>query len=148
VSAGRHTIGAFGVLVEDGCLLLVRQRMSETRAWSLPGGTVEPGETLQEAVVREVREETGLQTEVDRLLYVCERPEHDPPVLHVTFELRRTGGAPSLPTVNDGNPITDVRMVPLAQLGECGFTPDFVDRVRRGFPGAGSYAGPKANIGL
>jgi ADP-ribose pyrophosphatase YjhB (NUDIX family) len=148
VSGGRHIIGVFGVLVEDDCLLLVRQRMSDTRAWSLPGGTVDPGETLSEAVVREVQEETGVEVEVERLLYVCDRPEHDPPVLHVTFELRRTGGEPRMPTVNDGNPITDVQMMPLDDLHECGFTDKFIDLLRRGFPGAGSYMGLKESIGL
>jgi ADP-ribose pyrophosphatase YjhB (NUDIX family) len=148
MSAGRHAIGVFGILVEEGCLLLVCQRMSESRGWSLPGGTVEAGETLQQAVVREVQEETGLQTEPVRLLYVCDRPEREPPVLHVTFELRRVGGELGPPTVQDGNPITGVQMVPLGDLPDGGFSEQFCDLVRRGFPGAGSYMGLKANIGL
>jgi ADP-ribose pyrophosphatase YjhB (NUDIX family) len=53
------------VLDGQGRLLLVRRRNAPGRGlWSVPGGRVEPGETLPAAVVREVREETGLQVRV------------------------------------------------------------------------------------
>ena len=39
-----------GVLVEDGEILLVRQRLSERRSWSLPGGRLERGETLAQGL--------------------------------------------------------------------------------------------------
>ncbi|MCH5288145.1 MAG: NUDIX hydrolase [Christensenellaceae bacterium] len=48
-----------GVLIEDGRLLLVKQKLSEARSWSLPGGRLERGETLEQGVVREIKEETG-----------------------------------------------------------------------------------------
>src|SRR5690606_15457197 len=49
------------VVMHDGALLLVqRAHDPEAGSWSLPGGRVEPGEPLWEAVVREVREETSL----------------------------------------------------------------------------------------
>jgi 8-oxo-dGTP diphosphatase len=56
-----------GAVVRDdaGRLLLIRRGHEPSRGlWSLPGGRVEPGETLQAAVVREVREETGLEVRV------------------------------------------------------------------------------------
>lgn len=62
-----------GALVRDeaGRIALVRNRWSD--GWVLPGGKVEPGETLCDAVVREVREETGLAVEVGRPLEVVEQ---------------------------------------------------------------------------
>ena len=67
------------VAVTDGALLLVRRgRGPGSGLWSVPGGRVEAGETVRQAVVREVAEETGLHTECGDLLGWAERigPRH------------------------------------------------------------------------
>lgn len=62
-----------GVLVSDGRLLLVRRaRGVAAGLWSLPGGRMEPGESLREALVREMAEETVLDVEVGKLCGVSE----------------------------------------------------------------------------
>jgi 8-oxo-dGTP diphosphatase len=61
----------------DGRWLLVRR--ADTGEWALPGGTLEWGETLREALVREVLEETGVERcEIGRLVGVFSRPDRDP----------------------------------------------------------------------
>jgi ADP-ribose pyrophosphatase YjhB (NUDIX family) len=138
-----------GVLVEDNRLLLVKQRVSAERAWSLPGGRVEQGETLESAIVRELEEETGLSTEVVKLLYLCEKPDASPSLLHITFLLRRIDGEIRLPSNEfDANPIADVLMVPIQELEAYGFSAKFMNLVCDGFMDAGSYQGLKSNIGL
>jgi ADP-ribose pyrophosphatase YjhB (NUDIX family) len=61
------------VLDDAGRLLLVRRRNAPGRGlWSVPGGRVEPGESLTAAVAREVREETGLDVRVDDVVdFAC-----------------------------------------------------------------------------
>lgn len=138
-----------GIVVEDDRILLVKQRVSADRAWSLPGGRVEQGETLEAAIVRELEEETGLTTEVVKLLYVCDKPDVSPSLLHITFLLWRIGGELRLPSNEfDANPIADVAMVPIEELEAYGFSAKFTSLVRDGFPEAGSYQGLKNNIGL
>jgi len=71
-------VGVGAVIVDDHreekCVLLIRRGTAPLLGeWSLPGGVLECGETLREAVVREAREETGLVVGTDEMLGVYER---------------------------------------------------------------------------
>lgn len=68
------------VLLDEGLILLARHERGNHPYWVLPGGAVEEGETAAEAAVREVREETGLEIRVTRLLFV-DGPRIEPPVV-------------------------------------------------------------------
>ena len=62
------------IAVDNDCLLLIRRGRGPAQGeWSVPGGRVEEGETLAEAVVRELAEETGLEGVCDRLVGWVER---------------------------------------------------------------------------
>ena len=138
-----------GILIEEGQILILKQAVSNERAWSLPGGRVEKGETLEDSMVREMEEETGVKTKIVKLLYLCEKPEVDPPVLHITFLLKKVSGEIRLPSNEcDDNPIYDVRIVPIDDLTSYDFSEAFMNLVKNEFPDAGSYKGHKRNIGL
>ena len=139
-----------GVVVENCRILLLNQDTDTGRSWSLPGGKVEEGETLAAALVREMHEETGLEVEPGRLLYVCDHlPGNGTHVVHLTFEATRTGGTVGDVTAGaDTRPIRGVEFVKLADLTVLGFSERFGELAMAGFPGAGSYMGAKASIGL
>ncbi|GAC1637460.1 MAG: NUDIX hydrolase [Candidatus Acidiferrum sp.] len=70
----RPIVGVGGVLIEDGRALLIRRGSEPLLGqWSIPGGTLELGETLQEGVARELLEETGIVVRVLGLIEVFER---------------------------------------------------------------------------
>jgi 8-oxo-dGTP diphosphatase len=71
----RHPIvGVGGVVIHRDRVLLVRRGREPMKGeWSIPGGALELGETLQDAVRRELREETGLDVEPTRILLVLDR---------------------------------------------------------------------------
>lgn len=138
-----------GLLIEKGNILLVKQKVSPSRSWSLPGGRLEQGETLEEAVIRELYEETGLNVTVIKLLYICENVEATPPLLHITFLLKKVSGEIKLPTNEyDENPIHDVKFISVEDLIDYGFTELFQDIIMKEFPNAGNYMGMKSAIGL
>ncbi|WP_242903795.1 NUDIX domain-containing protein [Actinomadura terrae] len=106
----------------------------------------EEGEALADALVREMREETGVDVAVGRLLYACDHlPEGGVHVLHITFEARRVGGMLGEDVGGaDSRQIRGVKFVEVSELVGLGFG----ELVRAGFPGVGSYMGLKGNIGL
>jgi ADP-ribose pyrophosphatase YjhB (NUDIX family) len=143
-------VRATAVLVENGEILLVEQRVTGSRSWSLPGGTLELGETLGACLAREVEEETGLVVGIERLLYVCDRMEAGRQVLHITFSVVHLGGNLRIGEEPESaaEPIRSVKRVPISALGEYGFDSRFRDLALAGFPGSGSYQGAIGNIGL
>ncbi len=106
-----------GVLIEDGRLLLVGNAWypGEALVWTLPGGRCEDGEPTVEAVVREMREETGLEVEAGALLFVTEARsliarQH---FLTCAFAVRRVGGS----LANRDAIAREARFVPLSEVG-------------------------------
>ena len=70
----RPIVGVGAVIMVDERVVLIRRRYEPLAGrWSLPGGTVELGETLEEGVVREMNEETGLDVEVGAVIEVFDR---------------------------------------------------------------------------
>ena len=84
-----------GVMIKDDKVLLIKRKNDPYKdKWAIPGGFVEYGETTENAVLREFREETGLEGIIDRLIGVYSDPKRDPRkhVVSIAYLLKYTGG--------------------------------------------------------
>jgi 8-oxo-dGTP diphosphatase len=118
----RPIVGVGAVVLDGDRVLLVRRGNEPLKGeWSLPGGAVEVGETLETAIAREVREETGLDVDVGPLIDVLDRirPDEDGRVRYhyvlIDFVCRPTGG--TLCCATDASDVTWAAIADLDQFG-------------------------------
>jgi len=133
-------VGAI-VIDRDGHILLIRRAQAPSLgAWTLPGGRVRVGESLEEAVVREVREETALETRViDRLGAVTIVREGTVYEIHEHLVVPVGSSVPRA-----GDDAADVRWVVRGELDALGVDKDAIAVVDRGIARAqaqGHWAG-------
>jgi 8-oxo-dGTP diphosphatase len=119
-------IPCVGAVIKDdeGRLLLIKRGHEPSAGlWSLPGGRIEPGETDAEALVREMREETGLEIEAGHLLGTVQRPGRQGTVIDIRdYTATVIGG-----TLRPGDDAADARWVPTGELGTLPLTDGLVE---------------------
>lgn len=75
----RPAVTVDGIILFDDKIVLIKRRKEPFRGfWALPGGFIEYGEKAEEAVIREVKEETGLDVKIEKLVGVYSDPRRDP----------------------------------------------------------------------
>jgi ADP-ribose pyrophosphatase YjhB (NUDIX family) len=138
---------AAGVALNGDLVLL--QRIGDANFWCLPGGRMEMGETASDGVRREIREESGFDCDVGRLLWVVENfyeqngariheiglyflVRFDPATATNAYKSEFTGSE------EDGTELT-FRWWPVDDLGRANLKPEFFKRALRNIPNAPEY---------
>lgn len=138
----RPVVGVGGVVIDDGRALLIRRGSEPLLGeWSIPGGTLELGESLQEGVARELLEETGLHVRVLDLIEVFDRVYLEPaalappgksgPRFHyviVDYLCEKISGE-----AKAGSDVTDVAYATEEELAQYGLTETATRVLKRGF---------------
>jgi 8-oxo-dGTP diphosphatase len=128
-------VGVGAIIIDHERVLLVRRGKEPLAgSWSIPGGLLDIGETLSQAVVREAFEETGLTVEAGELLGVYDRimPDADQRTRYhyvlVDFLCRRISG--ELQAAGDA---ADARWFTSSELGQISLAEDTAEVIRLGF---------------
>lgn len=127
----RKIIEVVGAIIKDGDRYLVGQRAankSQGGLWEFMGGKIEPGETPEQALARECREELDLEIENERIIdsVIHEYPEK---TIRLTL-IECTPKVGSLPRPNEHQ---DIRWVTREEMDSMPFAPADRDLIRKGF---------------
>ena len=136
----------------DGALLLVRHEKPDREPyWVLPGGRLEPSETIPECAERELLEETGLEGRFVGVLYVSEFLQEGRHTVDVTARVEVPDGEAQLgsdPEVEEGSEDTlrELRWVETGELEEIPLLPGWIrekllEGAARGWPAGEVYLG-------
>jgi 8-oxo-dGTP diphosphatase len=119
-------VGVGGIALDGGSILLVRRGTAPSEGlWSVPGGRLEWGETMAEAVRREVLEETGLDVVVGRVAGVVERIYEGFHYVIVDYFVEVVGG-----TLQAGGDVRDARWVAVAEVEALPLAPGVAQALR------------------
>lgn len=122
----KPSVTADGIVIRNGKILLIKRKNDPFMGYhALPGGFLNHGERLEDCVVREVREETGLVTEIVDLVGIYSSPDRDPRGHFVTavYHLRAKKG-----TVRAGDDASAAEWIDVDHLPEMAF--DHVDIIK------------------
>jgi ADP-ribose pyrophosphatase YjhB (NUDIX family) len=126
MSEKRPRLAVRAVILRDNCLLLVNAYRGSDALWCAPGGGVDLHQALQEALQREVREETGLEVDVGMMCLVNEfhDPDGDFHQVDIYFRCTVTGGDPEGEWVDPEGIVTHRRWVTRAEMANMRVKPD------------------------
>jgi ADP-ribose pyrophosphatase YjhB (NUDIX family) len=144
----RPIVGVGAVIVEEDRVLIVRRGNEPLKGdWSIPGGAVELGETLEAACAREVREETGLDVDVGPLIDAFDRIRLDASgrtrfhYVLVDFVCRPIGG-----TLASASDAVDAKWASFGELAGYGVQPATIAVIERAFERVRSGPWPPREI--
>ncbi len=125
------------VVNKENKILLVRHKKGNQRYWVLPGGRLEYGETFEECAIRELKEETGLDVEVERFLFLSEAlaPDRSRHIVNIFIKAKVVGGTMKL---GDEPVLAGVDFLPLEDLAKLTLFPPVSDEILEALSGGSS----------
>lgn len=134
VYAGKVRIRVCGLLRDEDKLLLVKVHspVTNTNVWMPPGGGVDVGEPMKQALVREFYEETNLEVEVGELIHISELIESPFHAIQFFFSVQSPKGNVQLgidPEHSEKDQILkDIRFISREEMSSLNCTPDFIKK--------------------
>ena len=114
----RPRIRVAGILIEDNKILLIQHHKNNKKYWLIPGGGNDWGETTKEALIREYKEETNMDIEVDEFLFFSETisPDKKRHVLNLFYKIHHNNKNDSIIKLGEEAVLTDLKFVTKEEL--------------------------------
>ncbi len=121
-----------GVLENNGEILMIAHQKNGRKYWLLPGGGVDYGETFQEALKREFKEEVNLNIGVKSLLFISESiaPDSSRHIVNIFFEVEHENGEIKL---GEEGILSDVAYIPIDRIDEYTVYPNIKKELKEYF---------------
>lgn len=133
----QYKVKAKALIVENSNILLIEYKENNRLHYNLPGGTVEPSETISQALIRELKEEACVEVASEKVFLLYEYVEHKQPGdyspavpgMIVFFLCKINNGTPQMPEVPDPNQV-GVKWIPIDQLDNIVLFPTVKEQIK------------------
>ena len=127
----RPRIRVAGILIEDDKILLIQHHKNNKKYWLIPGGGNDWGETAKEALIREYKEETNMDIEVDEFLFLSETifPNKERHILNLFFKIHRINKNNDFIKLGEEAILTDLKFVTKEELQTMIIYPDIKENL-------------------
>ena len=127
----RPRVRVAGILIEDGRILLIEHTKNDKKYWLVPGGGVDWGESASAALIREFKEETSLDIEVEKFLFISETiaPDKQKHVINLYFKIKKVENFSNIMKLGEEKILTDLRFIPEDEIKNIKLYPNIKEKL-------------------
>ena len=127
----RPRVRVAGILIEDDRILLIEHTKNNRKFWLVPGGGVDWGESAAEALIREFKEETSLDIEVEKFLFISETiaPDKQKHVINLYFKIKKVENSSNIMKLGEEKILTDLRFIPEDEIKNIKLYPNIKEKL-------------------
>lgn len=127
----RPRVRVAGILIEDGRILLIEHTKNDKKYWLVPGGGVDWGESASAALIREFKEETSLDIEVEKFLFISETiaPDRQKHVINLYFKIKKVENSSNIMKLGEEKILTDLRFIPEDEIKNIKLYPNIKEKL-------------------
>ena len=127
----RPRVRVAGILIENDEILLIEHTKNDKKYWLVPGGGVDWGESTAESLIREYKEETNLDIEVERFLFLSETiaPDKKKHVINLYFKIKRKNFSEISLKLGNEEMLTDLRFFKKEEIKNIKLYPNIKEQI-------------------
>lgn len=128
----RPRVRVAGIVIQENSILLIQHIKNEKKYWLVPGGGVDWGESLEEALIREYKEETNLDVEVKDFLFFSETisPDKNKHVINLYFLVKIKNDSETMKIGNETN-LSDLKYVSKEEIQNIKLYPNIKEQLMK-----------------